>query len=654
MKSKTSCFNKTIFKKNVTRFWPIWLLYMGYLVFALPVNLWLDMASYNRWDVYTQTQRQLMALSDTLGAVLNPLPTFIFAGVSIMAVFSYLYSARNANMIHALPVDRLELFVTNFSSAAAFMIIPQTIMFVITVFVCIAARVTYIQYILYWYGATVGTTFFALAQGAAVAMLTGHIAAFPFYYVVANFLYVGVVSLAGTLVNTLCFGVSESWEPKQSGILSPMYYLRQSVGVEKITDKDYMVTSIQLKGMQTVLIYVGIGVVLLVVAYEIYKRRQIETAGDLICISFIKPVFRWGIAVGLGMELGVALTDTMRYRMPGNQMPFALLMVCVLLMEILCFFVAQMLLKKSFRVLQKKRVAECAAVLGISAAFLIALEMDLFGIERYIPALSEIQSVSVNMDYPIQFEGEDVQTAMQLQQEILSQKDEFLASDEVHYVGFTYNRKDGSKVRRSYQVPVSAEYIGKADSTARKILALEEEPDCIRQYLFGKDYENNEYYAGSISFTLNERDEDYHFTREELEEIVAAVRADIDDGALAKYQLMSMWDYEDTEDETDPENEKYCNNLFISYYNPDGVKEIGIDYYTENVNTSGGFFGGSYTSRMVENGQEYYPYEKNGTACVAFGSDCTHLIETLNRLGITTENRRLMTEEEYNEQYAEQ
>lgn len=159
MKSKISCFNKTIFKKNVTRFWPIWLLYMGYLVFALPVNLWLDMASYNRWDVYTQTQRQLMALSDTLGAVLNPLPTFIFAGVSIMAVFSYLYSARNANMIHALPVDRLELFVTNFSSAAAFMIIPQTIMFIITVFVCIAARVTYIQYILYWYGATVGTTF---------------------------------------------------------------------------------------------------------------------------------------------------------------------------------------------------------------------------------------------------------------------------------------------------------------------------------------------------------------------------------------------------------------------------------------------------------------------------------------------------------------
>ncbi len=115
-----------------------------------------------------------------------------------------------------------------------------------------------------------------------------------------------------------------------------------------------------------------------------------------------------------------------------------------------------------------------------------------------------------------------------------------------------------------------------------------------------------------------------------------------------------MWNYEDTEDGTDPESEKYYNNLIISYYNPDGVREIGMDYYTERVDTFVGLLGGSYTSRMVENGQEYYPYEKNGTAYIEFGSDCTHLLEALERLGITNENRRLMTAEEYNEQYTEQ
>ena len=211
MKSKTSCFNKTIFKKNITHFWPIWLVYIGYLLFILPISLWLNMAGYNRWDTYTQAQKQLSALNDTLNAAINPAVTFVFAGIAILAVFSYLYSARNANMIHALPVNRLELFVTNIMSAGAFLIIPQTIVFVITVFVCIAARITYIQYILFWYGTAVGIGIFALAMGSFVAMLTGNIVAFPFYYLIANFLYVGSVMLVGTLINTICFGVSQIW-----------------------------------------------------------------------------------------------------------------------------------------------------------------------------------------------------------------------------------------------------------------------------------------------------------------------------------------------------------------------------------------------------------------------------------------------------------
>ena len=33
MKSKTSCFNKTIFRKNMTRFWPVWAVYLAYLFF---------------------------------------------------------------------------------------------------------------------------------------------------------------------------------------------------------------------------------------------------------------------------------------------------------------------------------------------------------------------------------------------------------------------------------------------------------------------------------------------------------------------------------------------------------------------------------------------------------------------------------------------
>ena len=40
MKSKTSFFNRTIFIKNILRFWPMWVLYLIILFFMLPVSLY--------------------------------------------------------------------------------------------------------------------------------------------------------------------------------------------------------------------------------------------------------------------------------------------------------------------------------------------------------------------------------------------------------------------------------------------------------------------------------------------------------------------------------------------------------------------------------------------------------------------------------------
>ena len=39
MRSVTSCFNSTLYRKNLSRFWPIWALYSVIWLFALPLNL---------------------------------------------------------------------------------------------------------------------------------------------------------------------------------------------------------------------------------------------------------------------------------------------------------------------------------------------------------------------------------------------------------------------------------------------------------------------------------------------------------------------------------------------------------------------------------------------------------------------------------------
>ena len=39
MRSVTSCFNVTLYKKNLARFWPLWALYTLAWLLVLPVSL---------------------------------------------------------------------------------------------------------------------------------------------------------------------------------------------------------------------------------------------------------------------------------------------------------------------------------------------------------------------------------------------------------------------------------------------------------------------------------------------------------------------------------------------------------------------------------------------------------------------------------------
>ena len=142
MKSKTSCFNRTIFKKNFTHFWPLWLLYQIYLLVVIPVWVWQKAASpyyYYGTGNEDTTYRMYQLVELAVHRMIPPLPVFFFAVAAALAVFSYLYSAKSANMMHALPVNRLELYVTNYLSGLIFLIVPEIITFFITVLVCLVS-----------------------------------------------------------------------------------------------------------------------------------------------------------------------------------------------------------------------------------------------------------------------------------------------------------------------------------------------------------------------------------------------------------------------------------------------------------------------------------------------------------------------------------
>ena len=109
-----------------------------------------------------------------------------------------------------------------------------------------------------------------------------------------------------------------------------------------------MTVGIEFKGAYLLGIYAVAGVVFLIAAYQLYKWRKLETAGDLISMRGIKPVFRWGVAVCAGLLGGTAVADTIGNSFSSAKVHFWILAAGTLIFGAIGFFVAEMLIEKNF------------------------------------------------------------------------------------------------------------------------------------------------------------------------------------------------------------------------------------------------------------------------------------------------------------------
>ena len=69
-------------------------------------------------------------------------------------------------MIHSLPLDRRELYITNYVSGFVFLFVPELIAFIAGVLVCLANQITCIQYLFYWFLYMAGVSLYFAAASA--------------------------------------------------------------------------------------------------------------------------------------------------------------------------------------------------------------------------------------------------------------------------------------------------------------------------------------------------------------------------------------------------------------------------------------------------------------------------------------------------------
>lgn len=471
MKSKTSYFNRTLFLNLLKRYWPIFAGYFVIWLILLPVTL-ANALSYSQTSLlpYIDDLRIFAAEAGNqilrVGLYGGVIMSGIFGMLIAMAAFNYLYNPRSVSMMCSLPVKREGVFFSVFTSGIVGMFVLNIIIFLISLAVVAAYGVFALgsAYLLQWLAMVCMMNLFFFGFATLVASFTGHILVLPIVYIVLNFTVYVVEMLIRTVMSMFIYGISSSDSSVLAAFSPPVKLLMNSniAGIlEEPGNYNSAVIGYSYSGWGSLAIYAAVGIVFAVLAMLMIKHRRMETAGDVVAVKPLRPIFKYCLSFGCALVFGLLIyttafnSPTTFYGVQG--MLFMLLFM--LFGAFVGYFAAEMLMQKTLHVFSGRNWIG----MGITAVLITSLmfcgEFDVFGIERKLPDANEVQGVSLSCagENVLLEQPENIEAAIKLQNDIISNKDanesytgNFDAS--VYYVTFLYTYKNGSTLSRDYNI----------------------------------------------------------------------------------------------------------------------------------------------------------------------------------------------------------
>ena len=463
MRSATSYFNGALYRKTLARFWPLWGLWgLGWL-FLAPLRL-LNLYFNAYHSPIISAQDYLLNEARELPSMLSPgvFLALLFAVLCAMAVFGYLYNHRSACWTHALPMRREALFTTQYLVGLSMMLLPLLAAAVLTAIVEVSFLPMenwgeVLAALLTWLLAQCGLCLFFFSFAAFCAMFTGHILALPAFYGILNGLAAGLWFLVDALMNEFFYGYAGT-----RGALTVVEYLTPA---EALTQAVRWWTEDGLSSPGVVAGYAVVGVGLALVSLYVYRRRHVETAGDVVAVAVVRPLFKYGVSFCSGLAFGMFTAAFFGW----SDLP--VLIPCILIWTVVGCFAAEMLLKKSFRVLKAWRGA--AVMAAVVLALCLVCLMDVFGVVNRVPAAARVQSVHVEIDMGYPYDAGrtlsadftdvvQIEKVLALHRAIVDCREAegrgFDSESDYTSAYFTYTLSGGGKLDRRYRsVPICAE-----------------------------------------------------------------------------------------------------------------------------------------------------------------------------------------------------
>lgn len=372
-----SFFNGTVLKKDLTRFWPLWVIY---LILGLLILM-------------TTMGEMYFSVAETAAASLGWLSvvTMIYALITAQMLFGELFQSKLCNAIHALPVRREGLFLTHFAAGLIMHLGPN--LAIALVGMLGLGRLWFVA-LLWWLALTLQYLIFF---GMAVFCMhcAGNRFAGVALYVLVNFVSLVVMVFFELIYLPMLYGI------EMTDTLRSIFYLFSPVvnlagggpwlviehsshcPVLHYTSYDMVHTcSYYLKefgdiwGYAIIAAVVGIGFA--VAAFFIYRKRHMESAGDFVSFKPMGTVFTLMASATLGLALHAIV-------------PTAGMIVGALV----GFFVCRMLLERTIKVFNKKSWLYLIGLCLFIGLTLVLTAWDVGGVASRIPDAEDVESVTI-------------------------------------------------------------------------------------------------------------------------------------------------------------------------------------------------------------------------------------------------------------------
>ena len=493
MKSGTSFFNGTAFRKNITRFLPVWTIYLLGCILVLTGIISGTQPSQAQDDL--EITIWIMAMVNLCYALLNA-----------ELLFGDLFNSRLCIALHSMPLRREGWFLTNVASGLCFGLVPNLVLAL-----CFIPRLEwYWASAFQWMLAVDLEYLFFFALALFCVFCTGSRFATALVYGLINFLAL----LMGWLVETL-------YIPQLKGVMFNWELFHLFCPIVQLADiYDYFDT---FESWIYLIVLAVLGVALLAVSLQMYRKRKLECAGDFVAIKGLAPVFQviYTLTVGTVFHL---FSDIFL----GSDTRIAFLMVGL----VIGYFTGEMLIQRTVQVFKLRSLAGLAILAAVLLGTMGITRLDPLGVSAWIPKAEQVSKIELCHDVysyyynePLALTEEEIPAGLEVHRQLMDiALDNGERDPGTTDIQVVYTLTGGRQVHREYQIPVDSP----VGNTLNDWFSA---PEHVLKYEDWDAYLEN---------LVEIRVEDKSYTGEAARELLMAVKADCEAGTMTQ-----DWEFHD-------------------------------------------------------------------------------------------------------------